>query len=118
MSVLMTLHPNDKTNTHSQTLIDEWQKVYDKHEKFCQDKQRKLVKRNEFKLFDRGEDWLNNSNIGNTTQKVKERVLVDTTPYGTGGWDPFHRSLERVSAIVIHPPLHRFKVTECHFYSY
>ena len=97
MSVLMTIHPNDKTNTHFQTLIDEWQKVYDNNENFCQDYQRNLFKRNNFKVFNRGEDW---KNVGNATQKMKERALVDTTPYGTGGWDPFHRSLERVSAII------------------
>jgi hypothetical protein len=96
MSVLMTLHPNDKTNTHFQTLINEWQKVYDQNNISCLN--RRLDKRSDAFQVNTIEGF-NDFNVKNLTQNTTatSRALKDTTPYGSGGWDPFHRSLERVS---------------------
>ena len=37
------------------------------------------------------------STAKNPTNQTQHRSLRDDSPYGRGGWDPFHPSLERVS---------------------
>ena len=70
MSILLAFDPDDLDNAHLQKAIDEWQKVYDANEDRC----------NEYE----------------ETGKAR-KLIKDETPFGTGGWDPFHESLERVS---------------------
>ena len=97
MSILMTIHPNDEKNDHFQALIDEWQQVYDKNERSCQMKMRRLDERGDIFKINTTEAF-NDWNIEDVSQNATaNRALKDTTPYGSGGWDPFHKSLERVS---------------------
>ena len=87
MSILLDLHQNDNMNNHLQKAISEWQKQYDINEAKCtKNSKRDLFKREEFE----GQE---NDIHGNST--LSKRDLQDETPFGRGGWDPFHPSLER-----------------------
>lgn len=87
MSIFLTYDAEDKDNDHLQIAIDEWQKVFNENEMRCQTASRK-------KLI------INNTTISlqsksNTKGSKEVRYLKDETPFGKGGWDPFHPSLER-----------------------
>mmetsp|Transcript_27192 Transcript_27192/g.40910 ORF Transcript_27192/g.40910 Transcript_27192/m.40910 type:complete len:185 (-) Transcript_27192:75-629(-) len=91
MSILLAFDKEDKTNTHLQKAIDEWQKVYDQNEMRC------TGRPSERKLFSHVESQTTTSGrfeaFNFTSREARE--LKDETPFGRGGWDPFHRSLER-----------------------
>lgn len=43
-------------------------------------------------------DFINTTRFtNNSNETAHNRFLRDDSPYGRGGWDPFHPSLERVS---------------------
>lgn len=84
MSILLSIHEDDKRNEHLQEAIDEWQKLYDTNDDKCNNKSRTLYSTNN----DVGES--DARKIVNGTK----RELRDETPFGRGGWDPFHQSLE------------------------
>ena len=89
MAILLDIDPSGKDNNHFQLLIDEWQKIYDMNAEKCDPSYRSAFRQNEY----------------NSTQRV---LVEDNTPFGTGGWDPFHPSLERVSVYVNYVYLHVF----------
>lgn len=111
MSVLLGFHENDKDNDHLQKAIDEWQKVFDENEMRCQGKfLRHLLHNNATtsypsRIIDetRTQDKIHlhlkdeTPNKLNTTNKKMLRGLKDETPFGRGGWDPFHPTLVRTS---------------------
>lgn len=79
MSILLAFHKDDKPNSHLQTAIDEWQKVYEDNEYRCKmSTQKRSLKLNPKMHF---------------AESFRMRNLTDTTPFGTGGWDPFDPSL-------------------------
>lgn len=89
MSILLEFHQDDKMNDHLQKAINEWQKQYDLNETRCKNSsQRDLV-------VDEKEEVHQPSYGSNTTSIGSRELLKDETPFGRGGWDPFHRSLER-----------------------
>ena len=93
MSILLTYHDDDEDNEHLQLAIDEWQKEYDRNAIRCNatnNYQRIL----QSELQNTHSQILKNTSIP-TTDTKQERDLADETPFGTGGWDPFHPSLER-----------------------
>lgn len=96
MSILLTLHENDKDNDHLQLAINEWQKEYDRNTLQCNNtehlQQMTDADSNSSKSSNASIIEMNTSpKFGNETQ----RALADKTPFGIGGWDPFHPSLER-----------------------
>lgn len=91
MSILLAFDEEDKTNTHLQKAIDEWQKVYDLNEKRCTGSSgRKLFSATHAETKTSADIF----EALNITSRLS-RGLKDETPFGRGGWDPFHRSLER-----------------------
>ncbi len=91
MSILLTYHKNDKDNDHLQLAINEWQKEYDRNSLKCSKTNkayRGLAMKSESQLI---------TPLNQTIESVHGNVreLEDKTPFGTGGWDPFHPSLER-----------------------
>ena len=93
MSILIEVDPNGKDNEHFQKVIDQWQIEYNVNESMCNDKIRRRAQSR-----DNNHDpiLMPPSHFEDVTN-AKARYLKDTTPYGTGGWDPFHPSMERVS---------------------
>ena len=105
MSILMDIDLYGNTNHHFQKAIDGWQSVFDQNSYRCNEQKQTARKMHTTK---------NLSSATNSTfediagllfagEKLFEaanstrRNLIDETPYGKGGWDPFHPSLERVS---------------------
>ena len=105
ISILMDIDLYGNTNHHFQKAIDGWQSVFDQNSYRCNEQKQTARKMNTAK---------NLSSATNSTfediasllfagEKLSEaanstrRNLIDETPYGKGGWDPFHPSLERVS---------------------
>eukprot|EP00557_Chaetoceros_sp_GSL56_P002165 CAMPEP_0176501688 /NCGR_PEP_ID=MMETSP0200_2-20121128/14300_1 /TAXON_ID=947934 /ORGANISM="Chaetoceros sp., Strain GSL56" /LENGTH=131 /DNA_ID=CAMNT_0017900603 /DNA_START=2870 /DNA_END=3265 /DNA_ORIENTATION=- len=125
MSILMDFDPSDEDNNHFQKAIDQWQIVFDENQSKCNipsstGQSRGLL----------GDSYIakgpspfsripsTNSTVldskysppkidendflrSNLTNQTYNRRLKDTSPFGRGGWDPFHPSLERVSATKI-----------------
>lgn len=92
MSILLEVDPNGNDNEHFQKVIDQWQIEYNINDSMCNDKTRR---RAQFRADDYDPSLMPSHFEDLTYAKV--RHLKDTTPYGTGGWDPFHPSMERVS---------------------
>lgn len=80
MSILLAFHKDDKPNSHLQMAIDEWQKVYEDNEHRCEISTQKRSRKLNPKMRFAG-------------SLFPVRNLTDTTPFGTGGWDPFDPSL-------------------------
>lgn len=78
MSILLDIDPTEKDNTHFQLIIDEWQKTYDMNAVNCDPSYISRFLQNE-------------------TNNSSRALIADNTPFGIGGWDPFHPSLETVS---------------------
>lgn len=87
LSILLNLHEEDKNNDHLQKAIDEWQKVYNENEERCQNRDSRHLVEENITIASAQEVGFNRTK-GN-------RGLKDETPFGQGGWDPFHPSLER-----------------------
>jgi len=125
MSILMDFDPDDKDNDHFQVAIDQWQAVFDAAAAKCDgnltsaqdapfnrrretgdlntdtdvDKRNLSHKSSEPKraLFDHDEQaHLYDRNTIIEQGQGGSRSLTDTSPFGTGGWDPFHPSLKTV----------------------
>lgn len=78
MAILLDIDPIGKENDHFQLIIDEWQKAYDSNAVKCDPSYNSRFLLNE----------------ANNTRRI---LIQDNTPFGKGGWDPFHPSLETVS---------------------
>ena len=91
MSILLAFHDNDKKNNHLQKAIDEWQKVYDRNKMRCNGSSTTRNLRHSDEL----QDSYHDPKVFNATSKGARRNLKDETPFGRGGWNPFHPSLER-----------------------
>ena len=112
MSILMELDPSDKDNAHFQKAIREWQKVSDANHDKCVTPDTKRENTYDLDVMfqslstqvatqSEGFDLLNETSasqlLQTTVSNGTHRNLRDTTPFGRGGWDPFHPSLEKVS---------------------
>jgi hypothetical protein len=103
MSILMDIDPSGYTNNHFQKAIDEWQNVFDKNDVKCNQENQKARRIFSSDLSPTEPSYLHDDLlITNKTPAFEvlnstHRNLRDTTPYGRGGWDPFHPSIERVS---------------------
>jgi len=97
LSILLSLSEDDKSNDHLQKAIDEWQKVYDENNRKCNTSRNLLYSlRNETKLHFSSSNYYESKFDPISMEKYtydKVRNLTDTTPFGRGGWDPFHSSL-------------------------
>jgi hypothetical protein len=126
MSILMDFDPSDEDNNHFQKAIDQWQILYDENQSRCnvpQTGQKRgmlddsyaaeshpslsgISNNSTAKLHDDTHKIIPLDNSSHrhdlksfSTNQTFNRLLRDDSPYGRGGWDPFHPSLERVSAI-------------------
>lgn len=82
MSIFLDIDNEGNDNNHFQRAIDEWQKVYDANAFNC--KLNYMKKENYFSEDPR-------SKVSNITGRI---LVEDDSPYGKGGWDPFHPSLQ------------------------
>jgi hypothetical protein len=89
LSIFLVIHEDDEDNDHLQKVIDEWQKVYDYNEKRCKESSKRNLSK---EIFDE-EDTRLHQDVNMMLRKKGERSLKDTSPFGKGGWDPFHSSL-------------------------
>jgi hypothetical protein len=109
MSILMDFDPDDKDNDHFQAAIDQWQAVFDVTASSCDENSYEddpFIRRHtqEFSSSsektrdtrDQDEFYRGKKMLTEDTKK-SPRSLADTSPFGTGGWDPFHPSLRTVS---------------------
>jgi hypothetical protein len=101
MSILLDIDPDGDMNHHFQIPIDQWQKVYDQNESNCnqQNQNMRRIFTTDVMPADSSnpmKDLFENQTPIFKTLNSTHRTLKDTTPYGKGGWDPFHPSLERV----------------------
>jgi hypothetical protein len=126
MSILMDFDPEDKDNDHFQVAIDQWQAVFDATASKCdgnttgaQDtpisrrmdtgkittlEKSESVRGSSEKtrsVYENDDDDLDDRNLLMEQVKDGMRSLTDTSPFGTGGWDPFHPSLKTVSDLSI-----------------
>lgn len=144
----MDFDPSDEDNNHFQKAIDQWQILYDENQSRCnvpQTGQKRgmlddsyvaeshaslsgISNNSTAKLHDDSNKKipLDSSNHRHdlksfSTNQTFNRLLRDDSPYGRGGWDPFHPSLERVSTInhklffifFSFPPHHSFPYSPC-----
>ncbi len=97
MSILLDFHERDEDNRHLQKAINQWQKEYNKNDMRC-----KMARNRNLKTRNTTRNTMNSTvfnidsarKIYNITSE-KSRRTADDTPFGKGGWDPFHPSLER-----------------------
>lgn len=115
----MDFDPSDADNDHFQKAIDQWQILFDENQSRCNipptGPMRGLLDETHiteghvpFSGIPNNSTRLDSQNIpppnddydllrSNPTNQTIHRRLRDDSPYGRGGWDPFHPSLERVS---------------------
>ncbi len=108
MSILLDIDPNGYNNNHFQKAIDQWQNKYDENDAKCNNdnqKTRQLFRSDlsamESSTLSHDHLFLNQTPIRDNNMNSTQRSLRDTTPYGRGGWDPFHPSLERVRVNIL-----------------
>lgn len=119
----MDFDPSDADNDHFQKAIDQWQILFDENQSRCNipptgptrgllDETHITEGHVPFSGIPNNSTRLDSQNIpppnddydllrSNPTNQTFHRRLRDDSPYGRGGWDPFHPSLERVSRTVI-----------------
>jgi len=110
VSILLALHPNDNDNKHLQKVINEWQSIYDDNENRCKVSKKRNIRNLKNRRSRKPKDlvgsviehsslWWIKSNatmhLPVNISKGVRRELIDESPFGRGGWDPFHRDLER-----------------------
>ena len=95
MSILLTLHENDEDNDHLQLAINEWQKEYDRNAHQCNNSEHPQMTEADSNTSKSSKSSNFETNASLQFRNESKRELVDKTPFGIGGWDPFDPSLER-----------------------